>query len=127
MTRLVLDAGALIALERNDRGLWAALKVAATSNSDVFVPSTALAQVWRGTARQAALARALAHCVVAPFDDIAKAVGELCGRTRTRDICDAQVALVASTRGDVLYTSDPEDMHPLLRACGRRRPVVLRC
>lgn len=127
MTRLVLDAGALIALERNDRKLWGALKLAGSSGSDVLVPSSVLAQVWRGSARQAALARALDHCVIASFDDVARAVGELCGRTRTRDICDAQVALVASHSGDVVYTSDPEDIEALLRACGRRRPIILRC
>jgi predicted nucleic acid-binding protein len=127
MTRLVLDAGGLIALERNDRSLWAALKVAATKNGDVLVPSTALAQAWRGVAKQAMLARAIENCVIVSFDDVAKAVGELCGRTRTRDICDAHVALVASLRGDVLYTSDPDDLEPLVRACGRRRPTILRC
>ena len=127
MTRLVLDAGALIALEQNDRSLWAALKITASQSGDVVVPSTALAQAWRGGAKQAILARALEHCVIASFDDVAKVVGELCGRTRTRDVCDAHVALVASLRGDVLYTSDPEDLGPLVRACGRRRPTILRC
>ena len=63
MTRIVLDAGALIALERNDRELWAAIKLASQRGEDVLVPSTALAQVWRGTATQALLALALQHCV----------------------------------------------------------------
>jgi hypothetical protein len=49
---VVLDAGALIALERNDRSIWAALKLAVSQGSDVIVPSTALAQVWRGTGRR---------------------------------------------------------------------------
>ncbi len=35
---------------------------------------------------------------------------------RTDDVCDANVAIVASRRGDVLYTSDPLDMRRLLRA-----------
>jgi hypothetical protein len=39
--------------------------------------------------------------------------------TRTADICDAHVALVASGESDVLYTSDPDDLQRLLRACGR--------
>ena len=51
MIGVVLDAGALIALERNDRAIWAALKLVA-QGSDVIVPSTALAQVWRGTGAQ---------------------------------------------------------------------------
>ena len=92
----MLDAGALIALERNDRHLWAALKVAALRSTEVVVPSAVLTQVWRGTPAQAQLAHALRHCVIASFDAVARAAGELCGKTGTRDICDAQVAIVAA-------------------------------
>ncbi|MBN1609672.1 MAG: hypothetical protein JW940_23770 [Polyangiaceae bacterium] len=127
MTRIVLDAGALLALEHNDRDLWAALKLAALKSDDVFVPSTALAQVWRGTASQARLHRALQHCVVASFDGLATDVGELCGRTRTSDICDAHVAIVAVTQGDVLYTSDPKDMRRLTAAVEGGKPTIVRC
>jgi predicted nucleic acid-binding protein len=126
MNRIVLDTGALIALERNDRSVWAALKLAASSNADVVVPSAALAQVWRGTSSQARLSKALQYCVIASFDAVARAVGELCGRTRTADICDAQVAIIAAARGDVLYTSDPGDLRRLLGACGRV-PAIVRC
>lgn len=127
MTRIVLDAGALIGLERNDRELWAAIKLASRGGEDVLVPSTALAQVWRGTAAQAPLAMALRYCVISPFDSLARAAGELCGRTRTADICDAHVALVAASQGDALYTSDPTDLRVLVAACGRRRPAIIRC
>jgi predicted nucleic acid-binding protein len=123
----VLDSGALIALERNDRAVWAALKLAALKSTDVLVPSTALAQVWRGVAAQAQLSKALHHCVIASFDAVARAVGELCGRTHTTDICDAHVAIIAARQGEVLYTSDPEDMRRLVAAYGRRRPVIVRC
>jgi predicted nucleic acid-binding protein len=126
--RIVLDSGALIALEHDDRPLWAALKLAGLASTDVLVPSTCLAQVWRGTARQARLGRALQHCLVAAFDPLAREVGELCGRTRTTDICDAHVALVAARQGDVLYTSDPRDLRRLLAAIGGERAVaVIRC
>jgi hypothetical protein len=123
----VLDAGALIALERNDRAVWAALKLAALRSTDVLVPSTALAQVWRSRATQARLAKALQHCVIASFDSLARAVGELCGRTRTADICDAHVAIVAATQGEVLYTSDPRDLRRLIAAYGRTVPPIVRC
>jgi hypothetical protein len=127
VNRIVLDSGALIALERNDRALWAALKLAALTSTDVLVPSTALAQVWRGAAPQAMLSKALQHCLIASFDLLARAVGELCGRTRTRDICDAHVAIIAATEGEVLYTSDPADLRRLVVAYGRRRPAIVRC
>jgi predicted nucleic acid-binding protein len=127
VSRTVLDAGALIALERNSPDLWAALKLAARSGSDVIVPSAALAQVWRGTASQAQLARALRYCVIASFDRVARPIGELCGRTRTSDVCDAQVAIVAATVGDVLYTSDVRDLRRLVTAYGRRMPAIIHC
>jgi hypothetical protein len=127
VNRIVFDAGALIALERNDRSVWGALRLAALANADVLVPSAALAQVWRGLASQAQLSRALNYCVVSSFDAVARAVGELCGRARTRDICDAHVAIVAATQGDVLYTSDPADLRRLIAAFGKRRPIIVRC
>jgi hypothetical protein len=128
MSAYVLDTGALIALERNDRAMWARLLVAASSKARVVVPSTALAQAWRGGRSQARLARALSHCEIAPFDPLAREVGELCGRSGSTDLCDAHVALVASRLGDWLCTSDIDDMGPLLIACsGRHRPVLIRC
>jgi predicted nucleic acid-binding protein len=127
MSGIVLDAGALIALERNDRPMWTALKLATRRDEDVLVPSTVVAQVWRGTAGQALLSMALAHCVVSPFDPLARRIGELCGRTRTKDVCDAHVALIAALHGDTLYTSDPADLRRLIAACGRRRPSIVNC
>lgn len=127
MSRIVFDKGALIALERNDRTLWAVLKLAALKGSDVLVPSTALAQVWRGTSRQVPLGMVLRRCVIASFDPVARAVGELCGRTHTADICDAHVAIVEASQGDVLYTSDPVDLRRLVAASGRRQPIIVAC
>jgi predicted nucleic acid-binding protein len=124
---MVLDTGALIALERNDRAIWAALKVSASRTEDVVVPTTVLAQVWRGHPRQARLARVLQHCVLASFDDLARQVGELCAQTQTRDLCDAHVALVTIAHGARLYTSDPSDLNLLLSALGQSRAMIVRC
>jgi hypothetical protein len=127
MSDKVFDAGALIALERNSRVVWAAVKAAALSQERVFVPSTVLAQVWRGSARQARLGSALRLCTIASFDPMAREAGELCGRTGTSDICDAHVALVASSIGGSLYTSDPGDLNLLLAALPGKVPVLVRC
>ncbi|MEZ5133635.1 MAG: hypothetical protein R2699_00870 [Acidimicrobiales bacterium] len=75
--RLVLDAGALIALERNDRRMWARLGAAAEATVDIVVPVGALAQVWRGTPNQARLSQALAKTRAGAFDAIAALAGEL--------------------------------------------------
>ena len=124
---IVLDAGALLALEQNDRDMWKRLKSATTRRDTVMAPASVIAQTWRGRATQARLAAALAQCVVASFDDDVRAVGELCGRSSTSDVCDAHVAWVASRYGDVLYTSDPVDLRRLVAAVGRARPVIVRC
>jgi hypothetical protein len=48
---------------------------------------------------------------IVPLDDAAaRAVGQLCGATRTKDVVDASVVLCAQMRGDVVLTSDPEDL-----------------
>jgi hypothetical protein len=127
VSRIVLDAGALIALERSDKPMWAVLKLAALRTDDVLVPSTVVAQVWRGGLTQALLGRALRHCILAEFDELAREVGLLCRRARTSDICDAHVALVAATRADVLYTSDVAHLRRLISVAGRRMPRLVRC
>ena len=127
MSAIVLDAGALIALERDDRPMWTVLKLAAIRRVDVIVPSTVVAQVWRAARTQARLARALDHCVLGAFDPLARQIGELCGRSRTTDVCDAHVALVAVASADIVYTSDPDDLRRLIAACRGRKPTIVSC
>jgi hypothetical protein len=124
---IVFDAGALVALDRNDRELWADLRNAAAAGIKVFVPSAALAQAWRGGSRQARLAQALLHVERASFDEVAIAAGELCGRAGTEDVVDASVALVAARPGIThVYTSDEEDIGHLLSILRTKRRVI-RC
>ncbi len=106
--------------------MWAHVAVA-SGRRDLLVPTAALAQAWRGGPSQALLARALACCDLAPFDAVAHAVGELCGRAGTSDVCDAHVALVAGARGDIVFTSDPDDIQHLLELIRGRAPTVIRC
>lgn len=114
--RLVLDAGALIALERNDRRMWARLDAAADASLDVVVPAGALAQVWRGTANQARLGQALKKARVGQFDAIARRAGELCHSAHSADPIDAAVVLNATGTTSVIATSDPKDMRRLIRS-----------
>ena len=117
--RLVFDAGALIALERNDRQMWARLRIAARDEIDVVVPTAVLAQVWRGTARQARLAQALKKTKPGSFDVLAKAAGELCHAAGTADPIDASVALAAARTECVIYTDDLPDIRHLVRSLPR--------
>jgi hypothetical protein len=123
MTQLVLDAGALIALDRNDRAVWAMLRLAADDKTEVSVPTGAIAQAWRDGARQALLARALKHCDEVPLDgSLARASGILCGRASTDDIIDASVAVIGASRlrhGAVaIVTSDRDDVAHLIDVLG---------
>jgi hypothetical protein len=124
---IVLDTGALVALERGDQQMWVRVAHAVASDVPVVVPTGALAQGWRGGGpRQARLARALADCETASFDRQARAAGELCGRTGTQDVVDASVALVAADpTARALYTSDPGDLRHLLDALGPHRPAII--
>lgn len=75
----------------------------------------------------AVLARILDVCVIAPFNPLARRVGELCGKAKRSDICDAHVALLASIEDvEAVYTSDPADIKHLLEVCGFPDRVV-RC
>jgi len=123
---VVLDAGALIALERNDREMWLALRVLSDRAIDILVPSTVVAQCWRPTRKQARLHAALDMCSIAPFDPLCRRVGELLGRAKSTDVCDAHVALVAAAYADVVYTSDPSDLTRLLALCSTDPPALIR-
>ncbi len=120
---VVLDTGALIALDRNSRSAWALLRVAADAGAVVHVPAGVIAQAWRDGSRPALLSRALRHCDEVPLDgSIARAAGLLCGRTGTSDVIDATVALAATAfdrAGEVtVVTTDPNDIRRLTEALG---------
>ena len=122
---IVFDAGALVALDRNDREVWADLRNAAAAGITVLVPVAALAQAWRGGSRQARLAQALRHVERVSFDDVATAAGELCGRAGSEDVVDASVALVAARPGIThVYTSDQDDIKHLLSVLQAKRRVI---
>jgi hypothetical protein len=109
---VVLDAGALIAVDRGDRRVIRLLELA----RDIHVPAGALAQAWRNPARQVRLGRIVSAdgIVVHPLDALsARAVGALCAATATSDIVDASVVLVARTVDGVTVTSDAEDLRRL--------------
>ena len=114
---LVLDAGALQALERRHVRLLVDLRRAHELGVPIRIPAGAVAQSWRGGPRSAVLARLLKQpCTVIQIDErAAKTIGEfiasvaLDGRTRP-DIVDAHVALLARATRSLVWTSDPADM-----------------
>jgi predicted nucleic acid-binding protein len=117
---IVLDSGALIALERNDRAMWRRLKAAQLAGSVPVSHGGVLGQAWRGRGpRQALLAEALAGMDVRALDErLGRLAGELLARSGTNDVVDAALVLLAED-GDDIVTSDPEDIEPLAALAGR--------
>jgi predicted nucleic acid-binding protein len=122
---LVLDSGALIALERGDRAMWRRLKAAHATGDIPVTHGGVVGQAWRGQgARAALLARALAGMEVRPVDDaLGRRAGALLARARQRDVIDAALVLLASD-GDVVVTSDPGDLERLARTAGLAVDIV---
>ena len=116
MSGLTLDAGALIAFDRNDRRVVTILARAVERRVGLAVPAGVVGQVWRDGGKQARLARLLAaqEVEVEPLDDgRARAAGQLCGVRRTGDVIDASVVLCAKRRGQGVLTADVEDIRRL--------------
>jgi hypothetical protein len=114
MAALVFDAGALIALDRGDRGAIALLALAAHQGSEAITSSACVAQVWRDPARQVRLTRALQGFIEFPLDPLSsRRCGLLLADAHTSDIADAALALLVQD-GDTVLTSDPHDIEHLL-------------
>jgi predicted nucleic acid-binding protein len=124
---MILDAGALIAVSRDDRAMIARLVAAEQDGEELRTHPMVVAQVWRDhRGRQAQLARLLRGVEIVPIDDeLGRRCGELVGKARTADPIDAAVVLIA-VDGESIVTSDPDDILHLARAA-RRRIFVIRC
>lgn len=123
--KLVLDAGAFVAIERRDAVLAARIKRERAAGREAVSHGGVVGQIWRGgSGRQAGLARALAWVDVVPLDDaLGRRAGELLAVSGTRDVIDAALILLASD-DDLVVTSDPDDLRVLAHAAGRRVRIV---
>ena len=120
----VLDAGALIAVDKRDRKIGAMLRVLQRDGVPVVSSAGALAQVWRDGRRQANLARVVSGVDIDGLDEAsAKKVGELLHANRSDDLVDAHVALLVHPADQVL-TSDEPDIKSLLRTRRVRARII---
>jgi hypothetical protein len=117
--KLVLDSGALIALERNDAAMWRRYKAALRAGSVPVTHGGVVGQAWRGAGpREALLSRALAGLEVRPLDEaLGRAAGELLARSGDTDVIDAALVLLGED-DDHIVTSDPDDLRRLAAAAG---------
>lgn len=127
MSALILDAGALLAVDRDDRPMIARLRVAQRSGMDLRSNAMVVAQVWRDRrGRQVSLARLLRAVDVRSVSaSDGRAAGALLGDARMGDAVDATVVLLAEP-GDRIMTSDPADITRLADAA-RSRAIIISC
>lgn len=116
MPGVTLDAGGLIALDRNDRRVVVLLARARETGARATVPATVLAQAIRRPDRQVRLSRLIRQ----PTTDVielgrvdATNVGRLLAASGTSDIADAHVVICARRSDQPVVTSDPGDLRQL--------------
>jgi predicted nucleic acid-binding protein len=109
---VTFDTGVLIAIERRKAGALALLRACRRSRARITIPAVVVAEWWRGT-----------HAGILEIGDLesmsprlAMHAGELLARTRRANAADALVVASAAQRGDLIVTSDPDDIRELARA-----------
>src|SRR4249920_2050102 len=113
---IVLDTGALIALDRGDKRMIALLRRALAQGRTFRVPAGVVGQAWRDGRFQVTLARFLRskEVEIVPLDEhLARSCGELCAAANVPDVIDASVVILARERRDPIVTSDPNDLRRL--------------
>jgi hypothetical protein len=124
VNRAVYDAGALVAADRSDREIWAEHRVRLEAGIIPQVPAPVVAQVSR-SGRQAQLRRWLRGCDIVAFTESdAHATGRLLNRSKTTDIVDASVVVLAVAHSAEIVTSDRDDIAHLLAAARATLPIV---
>jgi hypothetical protein len=127
VSALILDAGALVAVDRGDRAIMARLRASQQHGLELRTNAMVIAQVWRDRhGRQVNLARLLRAVdvrAVGPRDG--RHAGVLQAAAGTADPIDATVVLLAAP-GDRILTSDPGDLARLAAAAGNRPVIVTR-
>jgi len=123
--RLILDAGAVIALSRNDPRARAFVRRAIELDAEVRVPVVVLAETLRGTQRDGAVNRLLnAISDSAPIDEaVGRRAGALLGRADRSDTVDAIVVAEAVEAGGAeILTGDAGDL--MVLASGERTITI---
>jgi predicted nucleic acid-binding protein len=112
MAGLTLDTGALIALERRRHRMRKVIDVATRDAVTITVPVVIMAEWWRGQSELRELIRRMV--TIEPMhEELATAAGEALSEVKGVGVADALVMASAARRGDVVYTSDFDDLQRL--------------
>ncbi len=118
MSGVTYDSGALIAAERNSVSIWALHRRLLERGVCPTVSTPVLGQAWRG-GPQAQLSRLLRGCRIEPLSEPqARTAGAALATSNDEDIVDAVVVVRALARGDLVVTSDPDDLRRIASAIG---------
>jgi predicted nucleic acid-binding protein len=114
MTGLTFDTGALIALERRKQRMKHVLERALAKEQPITVPADVVGEWWRGRTE---LREAILEAVdVEPLTlALARLAGEALASVSGATLVDAVVMASAASRGDIVYSSDVDDLERLRR------------
>ena len=119
MSGVTYDTGALIAAERDSKSVWRLHRRLLERGMHPTLPTVVLGQAWRG-GPQARLSRLVRGCRIEPFtEQQARSVSAALAASNGRDLVDAAVVVTALDRGDLVVTSDPDDLRRIAAALGR--------
>jgi predicted nucleic acid-binding protein len=109
---LVLDAGAFIAAERRDERMVALVAALHKARIPLVTSAGVVGQVFRGgTGRQVPVSFLLRQTTVVDLTyAVARVLGRMLGSTKTSDVIDAHIVLLARERDWTVLTSDPDDL-----------------
>jgi predicted nucleic acid-binding protein len=129
LNTIVLDAGAVIGIERRDRRVVTVLERARTNDWRIVVPAPVLAETWRGARTNPLVARLFlsVHEVSALDRDAAIRIGALLAKavlSGGAEVVDAAVVDTAlAVAPCLIVTSDPADIRRLLVAGQPKRRI----
>jgi len=114
VTGITLDTGALIALERRRQRMREVFERALVKEQPLTVPADVVGEWWRG--RTDVRDAILESVDVEPLSvELAKRAGEALAAISGATLVDAIVMASAASRGDIVYSSDIDDLEKLRR------------
>lgn len=106
---ITFDTGALIAIERRERGMLALYEQLVFAKARITIPTCVVGEWWRD--QRGKLVRILEAAVIEPLTlPLAKLSGTVLAKVPKATLVDAVVVASAAQRGDLVLTSDMADL-----------------